>query len=63
MYRRDRNCFDGGLLFNENGNLSSRELTTAPVDSNFEIIFLEITVRRRKLLIIGLYKPANKKWS
>ena len=37
-----------------------RELTAEPIDSNFEIIYLEITIRTRKWLIIGLYKPPNQ---
>ena len=38
-----------------------RELAAEQIDSNFEIIFLEITLRTRKWLIIGLYKPPNQK--
>ena len=30
-------------------------------DTNFEIIFLEMTLRTRKWLVIGLYKPPNQK--
>ena len=43
-HRRDRNNFGGGLLFYMNKNISCRELTTEPTDTNFEIIFLEITL-------------------
>ena len=38
-YRRDRNM---------NENIPCRELTAEEIDSNFEIIFLEITLRTRK---------------
>ena len=38
-----------------------RELAAEQIDSNFEIIFLEITLRTQKWLIIGLYKPPNQK--
>ena len=44
-----------------NENMPCRELTTEQIDSNFEIIFLEITLRTRKWLVIELYKPPNKK--
>ena len=44
-----------------NGNIPCRELTAEQNDSNFEIIFLEITLWTRKWLIIELYKPPNKK--
>ena len=60
-YRRDRNNFGGGLLFYMNENIPCRELTAEQIDSNFEIIFLEIILRTRKWLIIGLYKPPNQK--
>ena len=61
IYRRDRNSFGGGLLFYVNEDIPCRELTAEQIDSNFEIIFLEITIGTRKCLIIGLYKPPNQK--
>ena len=51
----------GRLLFYVNENIPCRELTTEQIDTNFEIIFLEITLRTRKWLVIGLYKPPNQK--
>ena len=59
-YRRDRNSFGGGLLFYVNKNIPCRELTAEQTDSNFEAVFLKITLRTRKCLIIGLYKPPNQ---
>ena len=38
-----------------------KELTTKQIDTNFEIISLAITLRTRKWLVIGLYKPPNQK--
>ena len=60
-YRRDRNNFGGGLLFYVNENIPCRELTIEQIDTNFEIIFLEITLQTRKWLVIGLYEPPNQK--
>ena len=60
-YRRDRNNFGGGLLFYVNENIPFGELTTEQTDTNFEIIFLKMTLRTRKWLVIGLYKPPNQK--
>ena len=57
----DRNCFGGGLMFYVNENIPCRELSPEQNDSNFEIIFLEITLRNRKWLLIGLYKPPGQK--
>ena len=48
IFRRDRNCFGGGLMFYVNENISCRELSPEQNDSNFEIIFLEIALRNRK---------------
>ena len=59
--RRDRNCFGGGLMFYVNENIPCRELSPEQNDSNFEIIFLEITLRNRKWLLIGLYIPPGQK--
>ena len=59
--RRDRKNIGGGLLFYMNENIPCRELTTEQIDTNFGIIFLEITLRTRKWLVIGLYKPPNQK--
>ena len=61
ILRRERNCFGGGLIFYMNENIPCRELSPEQNDSNFEIIFLEITLRNRKWLLIGLYKPPGQK--
>ena len=58
---RDRNNFDGGLLLYVNEYITCREITAEQIDSNFEISFLEVTLRTRKWFIIGLYKPPNQK--
>ena len=60
-YRSDRNNFGRGLLFYVNENIPCKELTTEQIDTNFEIIFLAITLRTRKWLVNGLYKPPNQK--
>ena len=44
-----------------NENIPCRELSAEQIDTNFEIIFLKITMWMRKWLIIGLYKPSNQK--
>ena len=59
-YRRDRNNFGGALLFYTNENIPCRELTTEQIDTNFEVIFLEITLRTQKWLVIGVYKFPNQ---
>ena len=49
-YRRDRNNFGLGLLCYLNENILCRELTAEQIDSNFEIVFIEITLRTRKMV-------------
>ena len=61
IFRNDRNCFRGGFMFYVNENITCRELSPEQNDSNFAIIFLEITLRNRKWLLIGLYKPPGQK--
>ena len=61
IFRRDRNCFGGGFMFYVNENIPCRELSPEQNDSNFEVISLEITLRNRKWLLIGLYKPPGQK--
>ena len=36
IFRRDRNCFGGGLMFYVNENIPCRELSPDQNDSNFE---------------------------
>ena len=48
-------------MFYVNENIPWRELYPEQNDSNFEIIFLEITLCNRKWLLIGLYKPPGQK--
>ena len=45
LCRKDRKNFEGSLLFDVNENIPCRELTAEQIDSNFEIIFLKITLR------------------
>ena len=61
IFRRDRNCFGGGFMFYVNENIPCRELSPEQNDSNFEIIFLEITLRNRKWLLISLGKTPGQK--
>ena len=41
-------------------NIPCRELSFKQNDSNFEIIFLEITLRNCKWLLISLYEPPGQ---
>ena len=48
IFRRERNCFGGVLMFYVYENIPCRELYPEQNDCNFEIIFLESTLHNRK---------------
>ena len=57
IFRRDRNCFGGGLALYVNEIIPCKILSENDLGNNHELIFLEISLMSRKWLIIGLYKP------
>ena len=61
--RRDRNCHGGGVLFLVRDDLPCRELTSHTLPDNVEGIFIEITIRKSKWLIMGAYCPHKDKIS
>ena len=59
MFRRDRKCFGGGLCTYVKENIASKQLNIH-LDKELEAIYLEINIRLRKWLIVGLYKPFSQ---
>ena len=59
MFRKDRDKFGGGILFYVNENLPCKCLEDNLLDSNIEVIFLEIVLQNSKWLLAGCYKPPN----
>ena len=55
--RLDRNCHSGGILFFIRNDLPHKELELHNLPNNIDSIFLEITLRKNKWLIIGGYNP------
>ena len=55
--RLDRNCHGGGLMVFTRADLPCVELKSHNLPSNVECLFLEITIRKSKWLIIGGYCP------
>ena len=55
--RLDRDFHGGGLLFFLRDDLTCREITSHKLPDNVECIFLEITIRKIKWLIMGGYNP------
>ena len=59
MCRQDRNCIGGGLCIYVKKNTASKQLNLH-LDKETEAIYLEINIRSRKWLIVGLYKPPSQ---
>ena len=59
MFRRDRNCFGGGICVYVKENIAAKQLSLHTNVEN-EAIYLEINIRLRKWLVVGLYKPPNQ---
>ena len=60
--RLDRNCHGGGILFFIRNELPCKELKSG-LPNNIEGIFMEITIRKTKYLILGAYNPHKDKIS
>ena len=54
--RLDRNCHGGGLIFYVRSDLPCKEIK-CQLPSGVEAIFLELTIRKSKWLIVGTYNP------
>ena len=61
--RLDRNCHGGGVLFLIRDDLPCRVLSSHTLPDNVEGIFIEITIRKSKWLIMGAYCPHKEKIS
>ena len=57
MYRRYRNKHGGGVIFYINGNIPCKAVNLEEVPDDCEIILVESSIKSRKWLCIGLYKP------
>ena len=56
--RKDRNTFGGGIAFYINDQLPSRTIKIEN-PSDTEILTIEITIHKNKILVSGIYKPPN----
>ena len=54
-YRLDRNCDGGGLLLYFRKDITAKPLKL--IDSDIECIFSEVTISKKKWLLIGIYNP------
>ena len=56
--RKNRNKFGGGIAFYVNDQLPSRTIKIEN-PSDTEILTIEVTIRKNKFLVAGIYKPPN----
>ena len=54
--RKDRNIFGGGLCFYINEDIPSKQIHTKLLEG-LESIWIEMNFRKRRWLVIGIYKP------
>ena len=59
-YRLDRNHDGGGVMVYVREDILSRELARHNLSKNIEAIFVEINLRKNKLLLVGTYHSTNK---
>ena len=57
VFRRDKNCFGGGLCLYFKVNITSKQLN---LHIETEAIYFEVNIRLGEWLIVGLYKPPNQ---
>ena len=58
--RLDRNCHGGGIMFFTRSDLPCNEIKSLNIPSNVEAIFIEMTIRKSKWLIVGGYCPKKE---
>ena len=56
-FRRDRNNFGGGLILYVKDDIPCKRLDVHDNSTNSEVLFLEFYDKKRRWLLIGLYKP------
>ena len=59
LFRKDRDRFGGGIAFYVNETIPCKTLNTSDIPENIELLLLEISLKSRKWIIIGLYKPPS----
>ena len=57
MFQKDRDRFGGGLMFYVNVQIPSKFLSLESIPMDIELILLEFTVKNRRWLCVGIYRP------
>ena len=60
LFRRERNRHGEGILNHINENIPSKTVNVEGIEKDYEIIWIEISIKTCKRLCIGLYKPPSQ---
>ena len=60
MFRRDRNKHDRGIMFYINENIPCKAVNFKGLPDDCEVNLVELSIKSRKWLCIGLYKPPSQ---
>ena len=58
-YRLEKTSKSGGLLIYVNKNIPSRQLKGFPIRETFQIVPIELNLRKLKWLIVSIYRPPD----
>ena len=61
-YRRDRNANGGGVMIYVREDIPSDVLIKHKIQENIEAVFVEINLRKNKLLLVGTYHSTHEKY-
>ena len=60
MFRKDRDRFGESIMFYVNKRIPSKVLSLESIPMDIEIILLKFTIKNRRLLCIGIYRPLSQ---
>ena len=60
LFRRDRNCHGEGVLCYINENIPSKTVNVEGIVKECKIVLIDFSIKTRKWLFIGLYKPPSQ---
>ena len=61
-YRIDRNCNGGGVMIYVRKDIPSKELKKHKISKNIETLFVEINLRKNKLLLASTYHSRHPEY-
>ena len=59
LFRKDRNQHGEGLIFYMNKDIPCQTINAYNFPNSLEVLPIEISLRNKKILVIGCYKPLS----